>query len=290
MSTDDRPAGSPEGLSRADRSEKRRRGTTKVRGAALRAAKPSPLPPHPEGLKPSIWPPLALLAAIALAGWSPLAAFVAVGVVLAYAAATRNNRRQHLLYAYIQGHRQFRGGDYEAALANFEDMENGGFSPPAVVRAIGLTNYNLGRWAEAASYLEDVPDRTPEESGALGHALLELGELPQAIEVLDGIEDPPPVVRVTRAVADLKAGRPRDAARKLEAVLDQAGGGQAPAAEPYLGARYWLGTVLRDLGEEERGTRLLGELYDLDPSYHDVAVILGRPLPARETEEGDGSS
>ncbi len=281
---DEQPGQSPRPGNRLDRSERRRKAAA-ARATALRLAGPSPLPPHPEGLKPPVWPALAMIAAILIAGWSWPLAVVGVGLVLAYAIATRNDKRRHFLYAYVQGHRQFRAGDYEAALANFQDLEEAGFAPPAVLRAIGLTNYQLGRWAEAATYLEDVPNRTPEEEADLAHALVELGEVAEAVRVLDAAKELPPVGRVVRAVADFRLGRPAKAAARLEAVLAEAGGeNDAPHCEPYLGARYWLGLARRAAGDGEGAGRVLEALYEIDPGYHDVASLLGRPAPGPADE------
>ncbi len=204
---------------------------------------------------------------------------VAVGLVVLYAILTRDDRRRTLLYAYIVGRRQFDAGDYEAALANFADMEEADFAPPAVLRGLGLANYHLGRWAEAATYLEDVPDRTPEEDALLAHALVEVGETDEALRILRGLEDPPPLARVVRAVVLLQQGLAAQAVDRLEEVLEEAGGAAAPAEEPYLGARYWLGLALRSAGEEDRAKEVWEDLYEIEPSYHDVAALLGRNAP-----------
>jgi len=267
---------------RQDRASNRRRAVGASGERAFALGKPVPLPPHPEGLGPRLWPVLAVVGTVVLSAWSLPAAFLVMGVILAYAIATRNDRRNTLLWAYIQGRRQFMQGDYEAALTNFQDMEDADFAPPAVLRGIGLCSYELGRWAEAATYLEDVPDRTPEENTALGHALLELGEIRAAAEVLDGLDEPPPLARVVRAVAALKLGDPAGAVRRLRAVLEEAGGEAAPAEEPYLGARYWLGLAARQAGDEATAVGVLEELYRLDPGYHDVAALVegaGRRSP-----------
>lgn len=272
-------------------SRERRRGSLERRGRSARGGRvrpglprPSPLPPHPEGLKPSVWPPLLALVAfgILLLGVGQGRSFtitvglVAVGLVILYAVLTRDDRRRTLLYAYIVGRRQFDTGQYEAALANFADMEEADFAPPAVLRGLGLSNYHLGRWAEAATYLEDVPDRTPEEDAVLAHALVETGETDEALRVLSGLEDPPPLARLVRGIVLLQQGLAAEAAERLEDILEEAGGPAAPAEEPYLGARYWLGLALRRAGEEGRAKEVLEELYEIDPSYHDVAALLGR--------------
>lgn len=266
---------------RQDRSAKReeKARTRTSRAATLSRPKPSPLPPHPEGLKPPIWPPLLMLVAFALLFWRLLYGAVAIAVVLVYATATRNDRKRHLLYAYIQGRRQFSAGDYEAALANFTDIEEADFAPPAVLRALGLTYYHLGRWAEAATYLEDVPDRGPDEDATLAHALVELGEEAEALEVLDGAERPAPLGGVVRAVVDLRRGKAGAAAAALDAVLAEAGGEEAPPEEPFLGARYWLGVARKAAGDEKGSREAFERLYEIDPSYHDVAAVLGRPGP-----------
>jgi tetratricopeptide (TPR) repeat protein len=74
----------------------------------------------------------------------------------------------------------------------------------------------------------------------------------------------------------LQQGLAAEAAERLEDILEEAGGPAAPAEEPYLGARYWLGLALRRAGEEGRAKEVLEELYEIDPSYHDVAALLGR--------------
>lgn len=273
--------------SRANRSERRRRLAAKAREAVLRLSKPSPLPPHPEGLAPSIWPVLAATVAIGLSVWNWVAALIAVGLVLAYAIGTRNDRKRQLLYAYIQGHRQFKTGDFEAALTNFTDMEEADFAPPAVLRAIGLTNYQLGHWAEAATYLEDVPSPTDQETVALAHAMMELGEAQEAATIIDRLETLPAEGIVVRSVIDLRLGRPHEAVTRLEPFLAEAGGANAPAAEPYLGARYWLGVALKSSGHLSEAEKILSSLHDLDPTYHDVGDLIGRPTPGPE-EGGTG--
>ncbi len=270
--------------SRHDRAERRRRMAAAARERALRLSKPSPLPPHPEGLRPRVWPVLAFAGAVALSAWSWIAASIAVGIVLAYAIATRNDRKSTLLWAYIQGRRQFLDGDYEAALANFQDLEEADYAPPAVLRALGLTNYQLGQWAEAATYLEDVTDRTADEDAALAHSMLELGEVKEAADLLDALVSPPPLARVTRAVAALKLGNPAEAVAGLRALLDEAGGTNAPAEEPYLGARYWLGLATKAAGDETGARKVLSDLSDIDPGYHDVAAFVGRPESGRPTK------
>lgn len=264
---------------RLERAEKRRLKAEAFRQTAMKLAQPSPLPPHPEGLRPSLWPALAFTGAVLLAAWSFLAATIAVGVILAYAIGTRNNPKRQLLYAYIQGRRQFQLGGYETALANFEDMEEAGFTPPAVVRAIGLTNYHLGRWAEAATYLEDLAARTTDEDVALAHAQVELGEFAAAVARLDALENLPSMGVVVRAVSDLRVRKPAEAVRRLEALIADVGGDDAPAMEPYLGARYWLGVSLKEKGDQAGSRRVLEALYGLDPSYLDVATLVGRPGP-----------
>jgi tetratricopeptide (TPR) repeat protein len=212
--------------------------------------------------------------AIGLSMWNLIAALIAVGLVLAYAIGTRNDRKRQLLYAYIQGHRQFKAGDFEAALANFTDMEEADFAPPAVLRAVGLTNYQLGRWAEAATYLEDVPKRTADESVALAHALIELEEAREAAAVLDALESLPAQGVVVRAVSDLRAGKSADAAARLLSFLSDAGGRDAPSEEPYLAARYWLGEALEASGRTAEAKEVFACLRDLDPTYQDVAARL----------------
>ncbi len=261
---------------RQDRAERRRKLAEAARERALRLSRPSPLPPHPEGLRPRVWPALAGLAAVALSFFSILAAVIATGAVLAYAMATRDNKKNALLWTYIQGRKQFMEGDYEAALANFEDMEEAGFSPPAVLRGIGLTDYQLGRWAEAATYLEDIPDRSAEETVAMAHSLVELGEYKEAEGLLAGLKEPPPTAGVVRAVTALKLDRPGEAVTVLDGLLAVAGGEGAPAEEPYLGARYWLGQAHLKAGDKAKAKEVFEGLYDLDPSYHDVAALLGR--------------
>jgi len=259
---------------KSGRKEARERGRT-----VWARPEPPPLPPHPEGLRPPVWPPLATLVALVtfLAGVGQgnlvlvVAAGAALGLIVLYATFTRNDPKKQLLYAYIQGRRQFMMGDYEAALANFKDMEEADFSPPAVVRAIGLTSYRLEEWSDTATYLEDVPDRTPDEDAVLAHALVELGDFDGALEVLDHAERETPLARVMRAVVLIKKGRAREAAGVLEAVIEESGGEQAPAAEPYLGARYWLGVAFRETGDEENARKVFAELEELSPGYRDAA-------------------
>ncbi len=278
---------------RRRRSQERRGRVAPGGRVRVTLPRPSPLPPHPEGLRPPVWPPLVALVAfgVLLLGVGQgrpfiiTVGFVAVGLVILYAVLTRDDPRRALLYAYIVGRRQFDAGDYKAALANFADMEEADFAPPAVLRGLGLSNYHLGRWAEAATYLEDVPDRTPEEDALLAHALVEVGETDEALRVLSGLEDPPPLARVVRGVVLLQQGLAAQAADHLEDILEEAGGAAAPAEEPYLGARYWLGLALRSAGEEDRARKVLEELYEIAPSYHDVAALLGRSLPDEPAEE-----
>lgn len=269
---------------RQDRTERRQRMVAAARERALQLAKPAPLPPHPEGLRPRIWPVLAFVGAVALSAWSWVVAFIAVGVVLAYAIGTRNDRKSTLLWAYIQGRKQFLSGDYEAALVNFQDMEEADFAPPAVLRAIGLANYQLGHWAEAATYLEDVTDRTADEDAALAHSMVEVGEAKEAVELLDALVAPPPLARVIRAVAALKLGNPGEAVTGLQALLEEAGGTNAPAEEPYLGARYWLGLAARAAGDEAKAREVLSGLSGIDPGYHDVAALFNRPASTRSAK------
>jgi tetratricopeptide (TPR) repeat protein len=202
---------------------------------------------------------------------------VAMGLVILYARMTRDDPKRQLLYAYILGRRQFTAGDYEAALTNFRDMEDTDFSPPAVLRGIGLSSYHLGQWVDAVTYLEDVPGRTPEEDSVLAQALVELGELDEALAVLGGMERETPEAQVVQAVIRLKQGRAAEAADGLRRVIDEGGGDHAPWEEPYLGARYWLGVALGKAGNEESAREVLSELYEIAPSYQDLAERLGRP-------------
>lgn len=275
--TDDR-------TTRRDRSEKRRGRAAGSRRAPVALPKPSPLPPHPEGLRPSVWPPLVTLVAfgtllVGVAGNSTglkVVGAAALGLVILYATLTRNNPRRQLLYTYIVAHRQFTAGDYQAALTNFTDMEEGDFAPPAVLRGIGRSSYHLGRWAEATTYLEDVPDRTPEEEAILAHALVELGEYDEALARLDRAGDTGPMGRVVRAVAALRRGRAEAAVSELKGLLEEYGGDRAPAEEPFLGARYWLGVALGEAGHAGEARAVLEALHQLDPEYHDVKSLLGR--------------
>lgn len=268
---------------RKDRSARRRGRAERSRRAPVALPKPSPLPPHPEGLRPSFLPPLLTLVSfvvllIGVAGGSnglKILGAVALGLVILYATMTRNDRRRQLLYAYVVGHRQFSAGDYQAALTNFTDMEESDFAPPAVLRGIGLSSYHLGHWAETSTYLEDVPDRTPEEDAILAHALVELGEYDEAVDRLDRSGNATALGRVVRAVAALRRGRPAESVEILRALLGEFGGERAPAEEPFLGARYWLGLALRDIGQPEDAREVLAALHELDPDYHDVARQLG---------------
>lgn len=259
---------------RQERVERRLRLAAEARERVERLSRPSPLPPHPEGLRPRVWPVLAVAGAVLLSAWNLIVAFIAVGLVLAYAVFTRNERKNNLLWTYVQGRRQFMQGNYDAALANFQDMEEADFSPPAVVRAIGLTSYHLGHWADAASYLEDVEGRTADEDVALGQSLIELGEHEAGAKVLDGLAELPPIGEVIRAVAAYRLGHPDQAVTRLETVLAEAGGAGAPAEEPYLGARYWLGLSARAAGDRDRAREALLELSSLNADYLDTATVL----------------
>jgi len=277
---------------RQDRSERRRRAAVSGRRATVRTPAPSPLPPHPEGLRPSVWPPILGLIAFGLLLYGVASGSVgrmaiggvAVLLVLVWGTLSRSDPKKQLLYTYVVGRRQFSVGDYEAALTNFLDMEESDFAPPSVLRGIALASYHLGKWAEAATYLEDVPERTTDEDTILAHCLVELGETERAVEILDGLENPGPRAAVIRSVVDFREKKTAAAIERLAGVLERAGGARAPAEEPYLGARYWLGKALREACREDEALRVLGELYEMDPSYHDIAVLTGHPAP----EKGDG--
>jgi len=278
---------------RKERRGKRERTAAAGRRAVVRTPVPPPLPPHPEGLRPSIWPPVLgliafglLLYGVASGSVSRIAiGGVAVFLVVVWGTLSRSDPRKQLLYTYIVARRQVSRGDYEAALTNFLDMEEADFAPPAVLRGIALASYHLGRWGDAATYLEDVPDRTPDEDEILAHCLVELGETRRAVEMLDALEEPGPRVAVIRAVVDLSEGRASAAAERLTEVLERAGGSRAPAEEPYLGARYWLGRALGAAGREDEARRVLDDLYGLDPGYHDVAALLGRVTTEEDGDE-----
>ncbi|MCL6580676.1 MAG: tetratricopeptide repeat protein [Firmicutes bacterium] len=273
MTTGRKTEKNAERQARLDRREERRRRMAEVQAELMRRAKPSPLPPRPEGLRLPVWPAVAMILAFLLLFWNiPLGA-VAMFLVVTYAVFTRNDPRRQLLYTWVQARRQFDRGEYAGALENFRDMEEADFSPPAVVRAIGLTQYQLGEWAEAATYLEDVPDRTPDENAALAHSLVELGELKEAVDLLQSLEELTPLAKIVWGVAELRLGRPEEARRRLEEVLAEVEG-TATLEEPYLGAAYWLGKAELALGNREGAREVLSRVHEVDPDYHDVAELL----------------
>ncbi len=265
---------------RRGRAVERARRAQARREAALRLTQPaSSLPPRPEGLGLPVIPALVGLVGLGLLFWHFYYGVAVIVSVIAYAYFTRNDLKRRLLDAYLRGRMQFAAGDYEAALANFSDIEDADFSPPAVLRAIALTHYQLGNWAEAATYLEDVPKRTPDEDAILAHCLVELDETEEAGKVLGAMESTTPLAGVVRGVMALRSGDAEHAVRVLQDTLAFADAGSSRAEEPFIGATYWLGVARAEAGDEDGAREEFEAVYSVNPGYHDVAARLGKPGP-----------
>jgi tetratricopeptide (TPR) repeat protein len=209
----------------------------------------------------------------------PLPASVATEIKESSFTATQR-QREHLLRRAEQAIGAYESGRFPEALRLAKSVLTEAPSVAAISKVAGLASYRLGRWREAAKYLEiyaqtsgDI-DQTP----ALMDCYRALGRTAKVAELWTDLRRASAATEVMAEARIVGAGALADTGDLGGAISLLAGGGSTKAlrnpAERHLRQWYALGDLYERAGDVPRARDLFMRVAQADPEAYDVGTRL----------------
>jgi tetratricopeptide (TPR) repeat protein len=209
----------------------------------------------------------------------PLPTSVATEIKESSFTATQR-QREHLLRRAEQAIGAYESGRFPEALRLAKSVLTEAPSVAAISKVAGLASYRLGRWREAAKYLEiyaqtsgDI-DQTP----ALMDCYRALGRTAKVAELWTDLRRASAPTEVMAEARIVGAGALADTGDLGGAISLLAGGGSTKSlrnpAERHLRQWYALGDLYERAGDVPRARDLFMRVAQADPEAYDVGTRL----------------